>query len=92
MPASWCQGNPISRQARDFGLDDPEVDEILRTTFSKVFREDKAILEVQQASISRSGAASIIDINSDIPGVQTRKLLRQLIAAETAATARVAAE
>ena len=78
--------------ARGFGLDDPAVDEMFRTSFAKVFHEDKTILEAQQASMSRRPGRPMIDINSDGPGAQTRKLLREMIAAETGGAARAAAE
>ena len=70
--------------ARHFGLDDEEIENAYRTQFTGVFQEDKAVLEAQQAMIDRDPAAHVIDINADAPGLQCRRLLRELIAAEVA--------
>lgn len=73
--------------ARSFRLDDPEADRVFRDDFTRVFLEDKAVLEAQQAAMSRAPGAPTIDINADAPGIQLRKLLREMIAAEAGAAA-----
>ncbi len=73
--------------ARNFGLDDPEVDAVFRSDFTAVFHEDKDILEAQQAEMSRAPTALTVDINADAPGLQVRRLLRDLVAAEQGAPA-----
>lgn len=74
------------QHARGFHVDDPEWDEIYRTQFTEVFLEDKAVLEAQQASMSRTPGAPEIDINDDAPGLAIRRALRAAIAAEQAET------
>lgn len=78
--------------ARNFGLGDEEVAEKFRTNFTQVFLEDKAILEAQQASMSSDPDAPQIDVNGDAPGIQVRRMLRDLIAAERRNPASIAAE
>ena len=78
--------------ARSFRLDDPEVDEVFRTNYTKVFHEDKTVLEAQQAEMNRSADAPMIDINADGPCIQNRNLLREIIAAEPRGTSSAAAE
>ena len=77
---------------RNFRLDEEEVTEKFRTNFTQVFLEDKAILEAQQAMISNDPDAPRIDVNADAPCIQVRKLLRELIAAESGDPASIAAE
>ena len=67
---------------RFFGKDDPKMDEIFRTEFTRIFLEDVAIMEKQQASIDRLPKATQIEINVDAPAVAFRNTLRQHIAAE----------
>ena len=76
--------------ARHFGLDDADVENAYKTQFTGVFLEDKAILEAQQAMTDRGPTTQTIDTNADAPGMQCRRLLRELIAEENAS--RVAAE
>ena len=78
--------------ARNFGLDDQEIVDMFRSNYAKVFLEDKTVLEAQQAEMSRSPDAPMIDINADAPCLQTRKLLREMIAAEAGGTSSAAAE
>ena len=58
------------------------MDEIFRTEFTRIFLEDVAIMEKQQASIDRLPKATQIEINVDAPAVAFRNTLRQHIAAE----------
>jgi hypothetical protein len=68
--------------ARHFKIDDPEWDEIFRTQYTAVFEEDLAILNAQQASLSSKPDTLAIDVNSDAPNIQVRKMMDDMIAAE----------
>lgn len=68
--------------ARHFKVDSPEWDEIYRTQFTSVFEEDQVVLNAQQARMSSMPGANEIDINSDAPNIQVRRMLGELIAAE----------
>ena len=68
--------------ARHFKIDDPEWDEIFRTQYTAVFEEDLAILNAQQASLSSRPNTLAIDVNSDAPNIQVRKMMDDMIAAE----------
>ena len=70
--------------ARHFRIDSEEWDEVYRTQFTEVFLEDERVLSAQQARKSSMPDAHEIDINSDAPNIQARKLLDELIAAEQA--------
>ena len=70
--------------SRHFKVDDPEWDEVYRTQFTQVFEEDQVILNEQQKRISGMPHAPEIDINSDAPNIQVRRLMDELIAAEQA--------
>ena len=71
--------------ARLFKTDSAAMDEVYRRDFYRIFMEDVAIVEAQQASLDRNAAAERIDINVDAPGLAMRALLREHIAAEAAA-------
>lgn len=70
--------------ARHFKIDSPEWDEVYRTQFTGVFLEDQHVLNAQQRMMSAMPDAPEIDINTDAPNIQLRKLLDDLIAAEQA--------
>ena len=78
--------------ARNFGLDDPEVQNAYLTQFTDVFLEDKSILEAQQRIVDLKPNAQMVDINSDAPGIAARRMLADLIAAERAESTASAAE
>ncbi len=78
--------------ARNFGLDDPEVQNAYLNQFTDVFLEDKSILEAQQRIMSLKPDAEAVDINSDAPSVAARKMLAEMIAGEHAETTAGAAE
>ena len=73
--------------ARLFKTGSAAMDEIYRRDFYRIFMEDVAIVEAQQASLDRNGGADTIDINVDAPGLAMRALVRERIAAEAAAAA-----
>ena len=70
--------------ARHFKVDDPAWDDIYRSQFTAVFEEDQIILNAQQARMSAMPDAPHIDVNSDAPNIQVRRLMDELIAAEQA--------
>jgi hypothetical protein len=51
----------------------------------EAFTEDKAVLEAQQASLDVRCPAAHLDTVQDAGGLQARRILDRLIAAETAA-------
>ena len=51
---------------------------------TQVFEEDQVILNEQQKRISAMPHAPEIDINSDAPNIQVRRLMDELISAEQA--------
>ena len=62
------------------------MDEIYRRDFYRIFMEDVAIVEAQQAALDRAPGADRIDINVDAPGLAMRALVRERIAAEQTVT------
>ena len=68
--------------ARFFKTDSAAMDEVYRRDFYRIFMEDVAIVEAQQAALDRDPDARWIDINVDAPGLAMRALLRESIAAE----------
>lgn len=78
--------------ARNFGLDDPEIQNAYLTQFTDVFLEDKFVLEGQQRMMSLKPDEAGIDINSDAPSIAARNMLRELIDAEQGETMSGAAE
>ena len=51
------------------------------------FNEDKDVLEAQQRNIALDEGAPQVNVQADWGGVQARRLMDQLIAAEAGATA-----
>ncbi len=68
--------------ARFFETGSAAMDEVYRRDFYRIFMEDVAIVEAQQAALDRNPAAEWIDINVDAPGLAMRALLRERIAGE----------
>ena len=68
--------------ARLFRIDDPAMDEVFRTDFVRVFREDLAIMEAQQRMVDEMPDAPVVDINFDAPALTMRGLLEERIAAQ----------
>ena len=73
--------------ARFFKTGSAAMDEVYRRDFYRIFMEDVAIVEAQQAALDRDPDTRWIDINVDAPGLAMRALLRERIAAEAAAAA-----
>ncbi|MGC3980369.1 MAG: aromatic ring-hydroxylating dioxygenase subunit alpha [Steroidobacteraceae bacterium] len=68
--------------ARKFKPDDPELTAALRAGQAKVFAEDQAVLEAQQANLLLHPQRRLLMLNIDAGGVQSRKVLQRLMAAE----------
>lgn len=72
--------------ARNFNVKDKALTAQIREGQAKVFAEDTAVLEAQQKNLSLHPARRLLMLNIDAGGVQSRKLLDKMIAAEQAAT------
>ncbi len=70
--------------ARYFGQDDKKLDEIYRVGFRDVFMEDVRVFNAQQINHDRFPQRHEVDINTDGPGMNIRRMLEQRIAAEAA--------
>jgi vanillate O-demethylase monooxygenase subunit len=71
--------------ARRFRPDDAEVTERIRQGQGAVFAEDKDMLERQQRSLLEFPERSLLMLNIDGGGVQSRKVIERRLAAEAAA-------
>ncbi|MGH7035381.1 MAG: Rieske 2Fe-2S domain-containing protein [Stellaceae bacterium] len=74
--------------ARDFDQANAERSEFFLKNVTLAFDEDKDILEAQQRSIELDEAAPQVNVQADWGGVQARRLMAELIAAEAAGRAR----
>jgi vanillate O-demethylase monooxygenase subunit len=72
--------------SRNFRLDDAQVDAV-QAAIRDTFLEDVAMVEAQQRAIEAFPGAPAIDISADAPTIQARRLLEEMIAAETAGRA-----
>ena len=72
--------------ARNFNVKDRALTAQIREGQAKVFSEDLAVLEAQQANLALHPARRLLMLNIDAGGVQSRKLLDKMIAAEQAST------
>ena len=72
---------------RQFRLQDPALDDIIRDGIVRTFDQDKAILEAQQRELGPDpdNVAFPVSIRVDAGPIQGRKLLASMIARETAA-------
>lgn len=71
--------------ARNFGFDDPAVEDFFSRAMVKVFEEDFSILEAQQARISAYPGANQVDGRNDVGVVRANRMLRRRIEAEQGA-------
>ncbi len=67
---------------RDFAHDDAKLDALLLDGTVTAFGEDKAILEAQQAMIDLDPAAPEIDVDGDAGGLQARRIVQRMVAAQ----------
>jgi vanillate O-demethylase monooxygenase subunit len=70
--------------ARNFNVKDKALTAQIREGQAKVFAEDTAVLEAQQANLSRYPERKLLMLNIDAGGVQSRRILDRLIALEQA--------
>jgi phenylpropionate dioxygenase-like ring-hydroxylating dioxygenase large terminal subunit len=63
-------------QARNFGLDNPELEARLHQGGLDTLLEDKAIIEAQQARRAETPDRPFLDIHSDSGGLQARRIVR----------------
>jgi len=68
--------------ARNFQPHDEALTAKIREGQGKIFSEDLAMLEGQQANLSRHPGRKLLGLNTDAGGVQARRILDRLIAAE----------
>ncbi|WP_019561789.1 MULTISPECIES: aromatic ring-hydroxylating dioxygenase subunit alpha [Caldimonas] len=68
--------------ARHFQPQDAALTAKIREGQGKIFSEDLAMLEGQQANLSRHPGRKLLSLNTDAGGVQARRILDRLIAAE----------
>ena len=76
--------------ARNFNVKDKALTAQIRDGQAKVFAEDTAVLEAQQRNLSLHPARKLLLLNIDAGGVQSRKLLDKMVAAEQAPVAQAA--
>jgi phenylpropionate dioxygenase-like ring-hydroxylating dioxygenase large terminal subunit len=68
--------------SRDFAIHDRAQTELGLKATQTAFREDKGIIEKQQTLINRDPDASMIDLIGDSGGLQARRIIERLLAAE----------
>lgn len=73
--------------ARDFAIDDSNVDELFLRDIAEAFNEDKRVIEAQQRALHSRPAAARIDLVADAGAIQARRALDQVLARERAAAA-----
>ena len=67
---------------RNYKIDNDQITAAMDSEFSRIFGEDVEIVEAQQKSLEKAPRWQPIDVNSDAPVLQARKLLNTLIAEE----------
>ncbi len=68
--------------ARNFNVKDKALTAQIREGQAKVFSEDTAVLEAQQANLLKHPARRLLMLNIDAGGVQSRRLLDKMLKAE----------
>jgi vanillate O-demethylase monooxygenase subunit len=71
--------------ARNFRADDKGLTAQIREGQGKIFSEDLQVLEQQQRNLLQWPGRELLKLNIDAGGVQARKIIDRLIAAEQAA-------
>ena len=71
--------------ARNFRVEDRALTAQIRDGQGKIFAEDLEMLERQQANHSQWPERNLLKLNIDAGGVQARKVIERLVAAERAA-------
>ena len=70
--------------ARNFNVKDKALTAQIRDGQAKVFAEDTAVLEAQQRNLLLNPGRKLLMLNIDAGGVQSRRLLDKMLAAENA--------
>lgn len=70
--------------ARNFKPEDKELTATIREGQGKIFNEDREMLELQQANLLRHPERKLLALNIDAGGMQSRRVLEQWMAKETA--------
>jgi vanillate O-demethylase monooxygenase subunit len=70
--------------ARRFKPGDPSLTDRIREGQGRIFAEDQEMLERQQANLERWPARRLLMLNIDSGGVQSRRVIERLLAAEAA--------
>jgi vanillate O-demethylase monooxygenase subunit len=78
--------------ARNFNAGDGALTDTIRTGQGRIFSEDRAMLEQQQANILRHPERRLLSLNIDAGGVQSRKVIDRWLAREGSAAASSAAQ
>jgi vanillate O-demethylase monooxygenase subunit len=68
--------------ARSFAVQDTALTQTIREGQGKIFSEDLAVLERQQANLSRVPERRLLKLNIDAGGVHSRRLIDRMIAGE----------
>lgn len=71
-------------QAHDFRIDDPTVTELLYRQVHTAFQEDLAVIGAQQGNLGSFGGGlpAQLDFNQDAGGLQARRVVERILAAE----------
>jgi len=77
--------------ARNFRPDDKALTAQIREGQSRIFAEDLEVLERQQSNLLHWPQRELLKLNIDTGGVQARRIIERLVAAEREAAAAVAA-
>jgi len=68
--------------ARNFRPEDKALTASIREAQSKVFQEDLEMLEQQQRNLSAQPQRKLLSLNTDLGGVQARRIIDRLVAQE----------
>ncbi len=77
--------------ARNFRPDDKALTAKIREGQGKIFAEDREMLELQQRNHSAQPGRKLLSLNTDSGGMQARRIIERLVAAEAASTTHPAA-
>jgi vanillate O-demethylase monooxygenase subunit len=70
--------------ARNFNVADKSLTAQIKEGQAKVFAEDTAVLEAQQRNLSLNPTRKLLMLNIDAGGVQSRRIIDRMLAAEQA--------
>jgi len=73
------------RSTRDYDVDNSQTTDLILKSTTIAFDEDKTILEAEQRIIDLNPAARQIDVMGDTGGLQSRRIVERLLAAEQGA-------